>query len=204
MLMTTAKNNTLKVQEAITANIMPIGEPIKAYTGVSSAGEAKVANAVITKETICTNKCCSVLTCFGIDDSIYQSFVSRYSGQSLSFPTQILSFHQMDGRMSAPDNLGGAFNLAFTITPRFIDTFFIFFPLNSKHKTTYFNPVLDEARLYMSGYGAMTDQSMSSYSIMAYEMIQNALKMNNDLMGFNKGVMRSQIIHPKEKKKNNF
>ena len=40
MLMTTAKNNTLKVQEAITANIMPIGEPIKAYTGVSSAGKS--------------------------------------------------------------------------------------------------------------------------------------------------------------------
>ena len=101
--------------------------------------------------------------------------------------------------MAATDNAGGSFNLVLTITPRFIDIIFFLFPLNSKHKTIYFNPIFDEVRLYMGGYGTMPDQSMSTYSMMAYEMTQNALNMNNDLTGFNEGVMRSQIIHPKEK-----
>ena len=138
-----------------------------------------------------TNKCSSVFVCFGIDDSIYQSLVSRFSGQSLSFPNQTLSFHQMDSRMAATDNAGGSFNLVLTITPRFIDIIFFLFPLNSKHKTIYFNPIFDEVRLYMGGYGTMPDQSMSTYSMMAYEMTQNALNMNNDLTGFSEGVMRS-------------
>ena len=93
--------------------------------------------------------------------------------------------------MAATDNAGGSFNLVLTITPRFIDIIFFLFPLNSKHKTIYFNPIFDEVRLYMGGYGTIPDQSMSTYSMMAYEMTQNALNMNNDLTGFSEGVMRS-------------
>ena len=197
------KRNKINQIDTYTTSFMPLGEEIKviADNGVGGDGKSAVLTNLVTltKTSLSVTTCYSILACFGIDDSIYQSLISRYSGQSLSFPTQTISFHQMDGKIEGSDTAQTPFNLALTITPRFIDTIFFLFPTKPNYKTCYFNPLFDEVRLYMGGYGTMPDQSMTSYGMVAYEMTQNALNMNNDVMGLNEGVMRSQIVTPATK-----
>lgn len=196
LLTSPGKRNYVKNIDKYTTSFVPLGQ---VFTGIykstieSGVRSVSACQMKVEKTSLTVHKCSSILCCFGIDDAIYQSLISRYSGQSLSFPTQTLSFHQMDGRMECAEG-GGSFNLALTITPRFIDTIFFLFPLQSNHRTCYYNPLLDEVRLYMGGYGTMPDQSMTSYGMTAYEMAQNALNMNNDMFGLNEGAMRSQIV----------
>ena len=190
--------NKISVLPPITTSFMPFGEPVQAYISATLADNKltlDTAEIALEKTSMEISRCNSILCCFGIDDGIYQSLIQRYSGQSLSFPTQTLSFHQMDGKV-CNDAAGkpGSFNLAITITPRFIDTIFFLFPHKPNHHTCFFNPMFDSVRLYMGGYGTMPDQSMTSYGMTAYEMVQNALNMNNDAFGLNEGVMRSQIL----------
>lgn len=191
-----AKRNSIVSVSKYTTSFVPLGETFMGIYSCSIASDKRTINTAemkVEKTGLTVNKCNSILCCFGIDDGIYQSLKSRYSGQSLSFPTQTLSFHQMDGRMECNEG-GGSFNLALTITPRFIDTIFFLFPRRPNHKTCYYNPLFDEVRLYMGGYGTMPDQSMTSYGMTAYEMTQNALNLNNDMFGLSEGVMRSQIV----------
>ena len=194
------KRNKIVTLPPITTSFMPFGEPVMSYISVAEDSSSKnltvaTAEIALEKTGMEITKCNSILCCFGIDDGIYQSLIQRYSGQSLSFPTQTLSFHQMDGKVVCDaSGQAGSFNLAITITPRFIDTIFFLFPHKPNHHTCFFNPMFDSVRLYMGGYGTMPDQAMSSYGMTAYEMVQNALNMNNDSFGLNEGVMRSQIV----------
>ena len=196
----------------ITTSFVPFGDPVTSYISCAKSDKNELTLAVgeisLTKTKMEVAKCNSILCCFGIDDGIYQSLIQRYSGQSLSFPTQTLSFHQVDGKFNIdnsmekedeitkkkPHAMAGSFNLAITITPRFIDTIFFLFPHKPNHHTCFYNPMLSEVRLYMGGYGTMPDQAISSYGMHTYEMTQNALNMNNDSFGLNEGVMRSQIV----------
>lgn len=190
--------------DKISTCFVPLGDAVKAYYSSTKSGTdytVKAKDFLITRKTFSVTKCNSILCCFGIDDGIYQSLIQRYSGQSLSFPTQTLSFHQMDGKLEATAKNAAdgkyqteSFNLAITITPRFIDTIFFLFPQRPNHKTCYYNPLFEDVRLYMGGYGTMPDQSMTSFGMMAYEMVQNALNLNTDTFGINEGVMRSQIV----------
>ena len=173
--------HTITSMDTYNTSFMPIGEKIKVI-GNYTSNKITAAEVTINKTGLSVVTCYSILACFGIDDSIYQSLISRYSGQSLSFPTQTLSFHQMDGKIEGSDTAQTSFNLALTITPRFVDTIFFLFPTKPNFKSVYFNPLFDEVRLYMGGYGTMPDQSMTSYGMVAYEMTQNALNMNNDIM----------------------
>ena len=193
-----ATRHAITSMDTYNTSFMPIGEKIKVI-GNYTSNKITAAEVTINKTGLSVVTCYSILACFGIDDSIYQSLISRYSGQSLSFPTQTLSFHQMDGKIEGSDTAQTSFNLALTITPRFVDTIFFLFPTKPNFKSVYFNPLFDEVRLYMGGYGTMPDQSMTSYGMVAYEMTQNALNMNNDIMGMNEGVMRSQIVTPATK-----
>ena len=188
-----AKSGFVSSLPKYTTCFVPWNEQMTAIANATVDANGKytvnVGKIQLEKTSMSVTTCYSMLCCFGIANSIYQSLVQRYSGQSLSFPTQTLSFHQMDGKFE-----GTSFNLALTITPRFIDTIFFLFPLKSNYRTCYYNPLMDTVRLYMGGYGTMPDQSMSSYGMVAYEMTQNALNMNNDVTGLNEGVMRSQIV----------
>lgn len=187
----------LETLDHITTSFMPIGTKVTALHGIaqSSGGNYTVTagDFAIKPTQMRVTSCNSILHCFGIDDGIYQSLLQRYSGQSLSFPTQTLSFHQMDGIIKGDRTRQAKFNLAITLTPRFVDTIFFLFPYNSNHRTTYFNPLFDDVRLYMGGYGTIPDQTITSYGMHAYELVQNALNMNNDAFGLNEGVMRSLI-----------
>ena len=152
------KRNKIVTLPSITTSFMPFGEPVMSYISVAkdtSTSNLTVATAEIALEKtgMEITRCNSILCCFGIDDGIYQSLIQRYSGQSLSFPTQTLSFHQMDGKVVCDaSGQAGSFNLAITITPRFIDTIFFLFPHKPNHHTCFFNPMFDSVRLYMGGY----------------------------------------------------
>ena len=96
--------------------------------------------------------------------------------------------------------MGGAgqtkVDLALTSTPRFVDTIFLLFPYTSNSRTCYVNPLLHDFRLSMGGYGSCPDMPINSYGAYYYEMLQNALNMNNDLIGLNEDVMRSAVLDP--------
>ena len=206
MLINPAKRNLIRTLPPIGTSFRPLSDEAKILASVGATINSgnvtqydfKSALAHLEVQNMQINKCYSILCCFGIDDGIYQSLIQRYSGQSLSFPTQTLSFHQMDGPFTfdagSNHDREGKFNLAITITPRFVDTIFFLFPHKPNHHTCFYNPMFKEVRLYMGGYGTMPDQAMTSYGMQAYEMTQNALNMNNDVMGVNEGVMRSMIV----------
>ena len=171
---------------AATAAFTPIGKEFTMY--VSSDGTSlTTANTAINVISMKVEECFSVLSCFGIDDAIYQSLVQRYTGQSLSFPTQTLTFQAMNGKCSSTDQV----DLALTSTPRFVDTIFMLFPQTPDYRTCYQNPLLDDFRLTMGGYGSMPDIGISSYGMVNYEMLTNALNANNDLTGLAEDVLIS-------------
>ena len=191
--------------EDITTCFLPVTEEFNAYT--TQEFDKVLVNTInmpVVKYTISTLKislgrmsvteCKSCLCCFGIDDGIYQSLVQRYTGQSLSFPTQTLTFQAMNGIMGGKGQT--KVDLALTSTPRFVDTILLLFPYNSKYRTVYVNPLFDSFRLTMGGYGSCPDMPISSYGPYFYEMLQNAFNMNSDLMGLNEDVMRSAILNP--------
>ena len=165
----------------------PIGKSVTMYNGWDdSAKSPKTVSLALNVISMTIKECYSILACFGIDDAIYQQLVQRYTGQSLSFPTQTLTFQAMNGTCSK-DKV----DLALTSTPRFVDTIFILFPQTPEYRTCYQNPLFDSLRLTMGGYGSMPDIEISSYGMVNYEMLTNALNANNDLTGLAKDVMIS-------------
>ena len=182
---------------SITTCFTQVGDAFTMYSKITLADSAYTATASsvsVNVSEMSITECKSCLACFGIDDGIYQSLIQRYTGQSLSFPTQTLTFQAMNGTM------GGAgqtkVDLALTSTPRFVDTIFLLFPYTSNSRTCYVNPLLHDFRLSMGGYGSCPDMPINSYGAYYYEMLQNALNMNNDLIGLNEDVMRSAVLDP--------
>ena len=178
--------------ENITTCFTPATEYFKVYyTVASSALKAATVNCDVYNFSV--TKCNSVLANFGIDDGIYQSLVQRYTGQSLSFPTQTLTFQAMNGEINKSSKVA---DLALTSTPRFVDTIFMLFPENTNYRTCYINPLFSDYRLTMGGYGSMPDIPTNSWGPTNYEMLCNALNGNNDLTGLAKDVMRSATLDP--------
>ncbi len=197
----TNQNKNLTCIPKITNCFTPLHEPITGYTGLTACKADGTVDATAANNTYntfstaqhylkCSNmeikECKSVLACFGIDDGIYQSLVQRYTNQSLSFPTQTLTFQAMNGTITSNE-----VQLALTSTPRFVDTIFMLFPKDPNYRTCFYNPLFAGHRLIMGGYGSMPDIPTSSYGVINYEMLQNALNMNNDSCGLNEDVMRS-------------
>ena len=190
-----SKSNTLTQDPPnITNCFTPLGKDFTTITGYDSSTK-KITSAVIScvPSSMSVSECFSVLSCFGIDDAIYQQLVQRYTGQSLSFPTQTLTFQAMNGSMG---NGKTGVDLALTSTPRFVDTIFILFPYDTNYRTCYYNPLFDACQITMGGYGTMPDIPVSSYGVINYEMLTNALNGNNDLTGLNKDVMISATLNP--------
>ena len=173
---------------SVTCAFTPIGKKFSMYYTQPDATSAPgTTTTAINVVSMTVEECYSVLSCFGIDDAIYQQLVQRYTGQSLSFPTQTLTFQAMNGTCSATDTI----DLALTSTPRFVDTIFMLFPQTPEYRTCYQNPLFDDFRLTMGGYGSMPDIGISSYGMVNYEMLTNALNANNDLTGLSEDVMVS-------------
>ena len=188
--------SSLTTIDNITTCFRPATESFKMYQKYDSSNKHLIADTYQCQfDKVRIVACNSILANFGIDDAIYRSLVQRYTGQSLSFPTQTLTFQAMNGVI---DN--SKVDLALTSTPRFIDTIFLLFPENPSFRTCFVNPLFDSMQLTMGGYGSIPDIAVSSYGSINYEILTNSLNANNDLTGLSKDVMRSAILDPALKK----
>ena len=186
------KNALTANPAAITNCFLPITETFDMYYGYDSTNKKLLSfSPYVSPVSMTITECFSVLSCFGIDDAIYQQLTQRYTNQSLSFPTQTLTFQAMNGTISSK-----SVDLALTSTPRFVDTIFMLFPRKANYRTVYVNPLFDQCQLTMGGYGNMPDIPCSSYGVINYEMLTNALNLNNDLVGLSEDVMKSAILNP--------
>jgi hypothetical protein len=119
----------------------PVGQ---AFTqlGVINMSTKPATSAVInaqflTVTNFTVTQCYSILHCFGLDSSVYQVLMQRYSQTALAFPVQTLSFQPMNGSLRGASNV----SLTLTTTPRFVDSIFVLFPLTNDYRTIYFNPL---------------------------------------------------------------
>jgi hypothetical protein len=159
---------------------------------VTPATSVIVPAQFLTVTNFQVTQCYSILHCFGLDLSVYQTLMQRYSQTALAFPEQTLSFQPMNGSLRNATNV----SLTLTTTPRVVDSIFILFPLTNEYRTVYYNPLLSESTLKMGGYGQVPDVGTSTYSPRIYELCANSLNMNNDLQGFNEGIMKSILLPP--------
>ena len=136
------------------------------------------------------NHCESVINCFGIASDVYDELVVHYSNTPLTFPTQTLSFMPFS---NLPNNKSNAVS-SITITPRFVDSFFLLFPLRQYYRTCYKNPGIIGYQLQCGGYGsipAIMHGTSDDDAARCIEELQNAFNLNGDLVGLNKDVVNS-------------
>ena len=180
------------VLEDITTEFTQIGDEIHMWTKVEVNGEitkVKSESRTITVDrNYEINNTYTMIPNFGIDGDIYARLVQRYTGTELIFPTQVLTFSPMSKQLNA-----GHCSTTQTITPRFIDSIFLLFPLKASHHTVFKNPLFTNFQLRCGGYGAVptiplrTDGTDPAF----VEVCQNAMNVNADQTGFNKEVINS-------------
>jgi hypothetical protein len=114
----------------ITSCFVPLGKKftmLGSINGVNPAELKVIVGQTLTITSYEVTECSSVLHSFGLDSSIYQALMQRYSQTALAFPTQTLSFQPMTGNL----NQAGSLSLTLTSTPRFVDSIFILFPMTN-------------------------------------------------------------------------
>jgi hypothetical protein len=79
-----------------------------------------------------------------------------------------------------------------TITPRFIDTIFLLFPVNGNYRTVFKNPGFRSFQLTCGGFGQFPDISYGTVNEpRLVELTQNALNLNNNSVTPNEEVLNS-------------
>ena len=132
-------------------------------------------------------RCETVIHCFGIDSNVYSSLVGRYSNVSLTFPTQTLAFMPMSNPL---DNISKTSSQ--TITPRFVDSIFLLFPLKPNYRSVFINPQFHGLQIQCGGYGSIPDIACGTQlEPRIHEFLQNALNLNNDTVCLSKDVVCS-------------
>jgi hypothetical protein len=81
-----------------------------------------------------------------------------------------------------------------TITPRFIDTIFLLFPLTSRHRTVFRNPGFTNFYVTAGGFGQYPDipYGMCGEPCLI-EMIQNGVNLNSNSIGLSTELYRSVL-----------
>ena len=153
----------------------------------AAPGELNAATRTITASLNCMDKCETIIHCFGIDSNIYGGLVSKYMNIALTFPTQTLAFMPLSNMLNSMNSKSSQ-----TITPRFIDSIFLLFPLNPRYRTCYFNPSFSSIQLQCGGYGNIPDIACGTFDEpRIHEYLQNALNLNNDTVCLSKDVVQS-------------
>ena len=185
----------------ITAEFMPIGEPITVYkslahTSADTTNKVPESNILdIVEKTFLVTEysikdCQSIIPCFGINENIYNALLQRYSDPThpLTFPTQTLSVYTTTNPLKQPSD-----KATVTITPRFVDSIFCLFPLKHTHHTYFKNPLFKSFYINAGGYGNLPARPFGT--TVEYpeflEYCQNAMNMNGEQTGFNKEVIAS-------------
>lgn len=177
----------------VTTEFKQIGNPIRCWaTSTTANGLYTLNNADRTSNVIWyeVKDCLSIIPCFGISESVYNSLVQRYSDPShpLTFPTQTLSVYTTTNKLEQPND-----KTTCTITPRFVDSIFCLFPLRNTDKTVFKNPLFKSFYINAGGYGNIPSRPFGTTEEYPefLEYCQNAMNMNGEQSGFNKEVVRS-------------
>ena len=200
--------------DAVTSEFVPVGEKFTMITSYrkptfdtapsgtvtthglipTALGKRTAANdCVITANMNMISQCESVINCFGIASDVYDELVMHYSNTPLTFPTQTLSFTPFSNTLRDKANAVSSI----TITPRFVDSFFLLFPLKQYYKTCYKNPGIIGYQMQCGGYGsipAIMHGTAEDDAARVIEELQNALNVNGDIVGLNRDVVNS-ITH---------
>ena len=181
-------NHTSLTLHGITSEFVPIGDAAHMYVIFETYTLKSELRRITVDRNYEINKSYSVIPNFGIDNDIYQSLVQRYTQQELIFPTQILTFTTMSKSLSV-----GHGSSTQTITPRFVDSIFFLFPLESTHHTVFKNPKFTNFQLRCGGYGVVPTIPFATDGTdpMFIELCQNAMNVNGEQTGFNKEVVQS-------------
>ena len=187
-LMSDIGNHDDLTLHGITSEFVQIGDAAYMYNDVESSILKSELRRITVERNYEINKAYSVIPNFGIDNDIYQSLVQRYTQQELIFPTQILTFTTMSKSLGT-----GHGSTTQTITPRFVDSIFFLFPLDSTHHTVFKNPKFTNFQLRCGGYGVVPTIPFATDGTdpMFIELCQNAMNVNGEQTGFNKEVVQS-------------
>jgi hypothetical protein len=175
----------------ITNEFVQIGDeftiPISDATASGATTVTVAKRAIMISDIPTISLCESCINCFGLHQPIYDSLVERYSTQALTYPTQILQVNTMSGKVNNATS-----KATITITPRFIDSIFLLFPLKVTHKTVYKNPGFSSFQLNCGGYGQIPSTAFGTVDEpRLVEMCSNAVNLNNDTSGMNIEVINS-------------
>lgn len=189
---------------SITNEFVPIGEKfwmVTSYTAPTQSsatapptayGKLEAGELTMSATIDQISECESVINCFGIASDVYDELVQHYCQTPLTFPTQTLSFAPLANVI----NKSGNGSSSITLTPRFVDSLFLLFPLKQRYRTCYKNPQLDNMQIQCGGYGSLpgiAHGTCSKGAAQTIEELQNALNLNGDLVGLNKDVVRSMV-----------
>lgn len=183
---------------AITNEFVPMNEKITMITGSVKVSDTdkKIKSLTygeryltIAKGMKCDNSFCCIYN-FGLDDRIYNSLMQRYSQVDLTFMTQRIIVNTLDNTF---ENKSSA-KATLPHTPKFVDSIFMLFPLNSSHKTVYKNPCFTGFQLNCAGYGCLPPNEMATFrDVRPLEYLQNAMNLNTDQSGLRKEVAQSLL-----------
>jgi hypothetical protein len=153
---------------------------------------AKEHTLSVIDRTLVVERCESTIYCFGISQALYDGLVQRYTQMTLTYPTQVLNFSAMSNTLAK--NVNGKSSQ--TITPRFIDTIFLLFPLTARHHSVFRNPGFTNFYLTCGGYGQLPDIPYGTVNEPRFlELLSNALNVNCNSVGLNKEVLNSIIMN---------
>ena len=179
--------------ENVTTEFTPIGTPLKCWTKFESnqgIHTIKAESVFSEVESYVVEDCLSIIPCFGISDSVYNSLVQRYSDPThpLTFPTQTLSVYTTTNPLKNPND-----KTTCTVTPRFVDSIFCLFPMHNNYKTIFKNPLFKSFYINAGGYGNIPARPFGTTGEYPefIEYCQNAMNMNGEQTGFNNEVIKS-------------
>ena len=141
-------------------------------------------------KTACTiDNAFSYLNCFSLDANTYSELVEHYSQTALMFPIKRMDWMTMEGSLNRTSGATSVFTAPYT--PLYVNGIYILFKKSSNYFCNYENPLFETYQLNCGAYGNIPAEPEPTTGPIFYETCANALNTNNDLIGFNKDVMRS-------------
>ena len=177
---------------AITNKFVPFESEFTMITNAVLASNAITLTAgtqQFTKTSCAFEDAYSYLHCFSLDPNTYTELVDHYTQTALMFPIKRMDWMTMEGKLTEGAGKQSVFTAAYT--PIFVNSLFFLFKKDANYFSCYENPFFDAFQVHCGAYGYIPAEPESTNGPVFYETCANALNTNNDLIGFNKDVMRS-------------
>jgi hypothetical protein len=197
--------DTKPVKENIVVTLPATSEPgseeedepsaTKTIIALTSPGILDADYRIITvrrdyKITICE----TLINVFGLYHELYESLKEKYTHEPLNYPTQILQVTNMSSVLNSTSSKASQ-----TITPRFVDSIFLLFPLRNINRSVYKNPLFNTFQLTCASYGSIPSSAFGTKDEPRFiEMCSNAVNLNTDSVGMSKAVLKSLLDNGSE------